>query len=251
MPTRLGIHIIGAPDNYVDWLRRLQPSVVKVKDHNSRDSLALLTAFVPHVVYRQYTDLTYHDPCEAFIAELDESLHKLHGMGLIWEGLNEPQINTEDEARQLNRWYVRFAELMHARGEKVAAYSFSTGNPVNLMLTPYLWPGLRASDYLALHEYYNRWSLWDQGARHTTWRKLVPPYYMRPILITEWGYDDGGDPNESGWRKHVSADEYAAILRRGVPLIQDTEGACLFTFGGGWDSFESWGVRDRILEIAG
>lgn len=245
--SKLGIHIIGPPDNHVDWLRELQPAVIKVMDWDSRESLELLRPLTPHLVYRQYTDLTYNDPPEQFVASLP--LKKLGGLGLVWEGLNEPIVSSVPEYWRLCWWYRDFGNLMHAQGEQCAAYSFSTGNPVNKMTLPFFWLGLQACDYVALHEYYSQKDGWAMAEGHKYWNQ-VPTPFRRKCLITECGYDNGGNRFTDGWlANRVSVECYLNILKEGLPLFEDTEGMALFTIGGDWKSFIVDGIKRELLTL--
>jgi hypothetical protein len=241
----IGIHIIGDPGKFFDYLRQLKPPAIKLMEWESPESIRELKTISPLVLYRKYTDLTYHDSADAFVASIP---NKLFGLGLIHEGINEPIISSPADAQALNTWTLRFAQLMHARGEQVAGYSFSTGNP-DLMLTPYLWTSMAQVDAISLHEYNSQAAGWSMGKVHSQWIQLVPKQYMKPILITEWGFDNGGDPAKDGWRANVSEAQYIDILKQGLPLLADTKGACLFTFGGGWPSFDSWPVHTQLLGL--
>ena len=251
MPSKLTHHIIGFDSKIFNLLEQMQPSIVKIYDYPSDTNVDQIRRRCPAtlIVYRQYTERTWNDPADAFVAELSDALAKLSGRGIIWEGLNEPVLNSAADATALSNWFVRFAELMHARGEKVAAFSFSTGNP-SLEYVPLLAPAATACDYLALHEYYNpTWGARD-FTRYRQFRAELPPAARKPILITECGVDDG---RNNGWQAYVSADQYLQILAEyDRALLQDPYllGATIFQYGTGgvWQSFDVAGIGQALAD---
>ena len=199
MPSKLTFHIMGFDDKIFDRLQQMQPSCVKLLDFPSDTNVDTIRQLCPQtlIVYRQTaaidSDLTR--PPEEYLAlpQVQDAMNKLAGRGVVWEGLNEPVINSAADASKLNAWYKQFANLMHARGEKVAAFSFSTGNPVSLDLVPLLADAGRACDYIALHEYFDA-STGNSGyARYRDFIPRLPPDARKPIIITECGTDDGGN----------------------------------------------------------
>lgn len=118
---------MGDPTAVQDVLRASGAKIAKVFDYESPDAINLIKGIVPLVIYRRYVDANYDSISpDAFVAALPD---KLFGLGMVWEGINEPILSTVAQAQALSAWYCRFAEIMHANGERVAAYSFSTGNP--------------------------------------------------------------------------------------------------------------------------
>jgi hypothetical protein len=242
MPSKLTFHIMGFDGKVLDQLQQMQPSTVKLFDFPSDTNIDEIRRRCPNtlLIYRQYTNLTFSNPADQFVTELDDTLNKLKGRGIIWEGLNEPVIKSAAEARALSDWFVRFASLMHAKNEKVAAYSFSTGNP-DLSFVPLLVPGVQACDYLAMHEYYypqvNSGS--DLG-RYRQFYNLLPADARKPILITETGADDG---QNNGWLKYYQPDQFMKILRDYDTLLRQDNyvmGATIFQYGAGdpWKTFD-------------
>ncbi len=249
MPSKLTFHIIGFDQRVYDYLQQMQPSLVKIYEFPSEANIDEIRRRCPntYIVYRQYTNLNFTDSADAFVAELDDALNKLSGRGIIWEGLNEPVLNSEQDARALCDWYVRFAELMHARGERVAAFSFSTGNPP-LEYVPLLVPAAVACDYLALHEYYSPSIGAADLTRYRAFRARLPRAARKPILITECGVDDG---RNNGWQSYLSPDAYLALLADyDRQLLQDAYviGATIFQYGGGapWQSFDVSMLGEQI-----
>ena len=251
MPSKLTFHLNGFDDKIFDRLERMQPGVVKVYEFPSDTNIDEMRRRFPRarIVYRQYTDLTYHDSADAYVAELRDTLAKLQGRGLIWEGINEPVLQNEADARALNQWFTRFAELMHAHGEQVAAFSFSTGNP-NLDYVPLLAQAATACDYLALHEYHHPEFGGGDLTRYRQFRARLPAAARKPILITECGVDDG---RNNGWQKYLSADQYRLLLENyDHELLRDSYvfGATIFQYGAGapWHTFNVAGIGTALAD---
>ncbi len=251
MPSKLTFHINGFDSKVLDLLAQMQPTCVKLFDFPSDTNVDEIRRRCPKtlIVYRQYTNLGYNDPADQYVAELNDTLNKLSGRGIIWEGLNEPILNSPADVQALTTWFVRFATLMHARNEKVAAFSFSTGNP-RLDWVPLLAPAARACDYLALHEYYAPTTGANDLARYRQFRAALPANARKPIVITECGVDDGSN---NGWQKYVSADQYLKILSDyDTQLAQDADviGATIYQYGGGapWQTFDVSPIGKRIAD---
>jgi len=255
MPSKISIHLSGYPNKTFDILAKMQPSVVKVFNQSSEMNIDAIRQTCPRaiIVYRQYTNLNYHGSADDFFAELGDTFNKLRGRGLLWEGINEPVVNSVDDAKALNAWYVRFAELMHAHGELVAGFSWSTGNPPQdkyEQVIPYIVEAAAAVDAHAFHEYYSIWGKeWDWG-RYRAFQAALPAHARKPVVITEAGLDDNGDPYTGGYRGKKSVQEYLEILKAyDAVLMQDPYvlGATVFEWGDyGWPSFEIDPMIDLI-----
>ncbi|MBI3914489.1 MAG: hypothetical protein HY327_09955 [Chloroflexi bacterium] len=251
MPSKLTFHLMSFDDKIFDLLARMQPSIVKVYDFPSDANIDEIRRRCPKslIVYRQYTNLTFNNAADAYVNELQDAFNKLKGRGIVWEGLNEPVLSSIADANALNTWFVRFAQLMHARGEKVAAFSFSTGNP-KLEYVPLLADAATACDYLALHEYYYPVGGASDLARYRQFRDQLPAAARKPILITETGVDGG---QNDGWLAHVSEDQYMQILADyDKELLKDADvvGATIFQYGAGapWSSFDVKTIGTRIAD---
>ena len=251
MPSKLSFHINGFDSKIFDLLEQMQPTLVKVYDFPSDSNIDEIRRRCPNalIVYRQYTDLDFNSTADAYVTELTDTLNKLRGRGIIWEGLNEPILNSEADARALAKWFERFAKLMHDRGEKVAAFSFSTGNP-RLEWVPLLAAAATACDYIALHEYYAPAAGAVMLARYRDFRAALPSAAQKPILITECCVDDG---QNGGWQAHVSQDQYMTILADyDKELLKDAYviGATIFQYGAGypWQSFDVSSIGRRIAD---
>jgi hypothetical protein len=253
MPSKLSLHLNAFPARVFDVIAQMQPTIVKVFNYPSDINIDTILARSPRtvVVYRQYTNLDYHSPADAFFAELRDTFNKLSGRGILWEGMNEPVVNSIDDARALNAWTVRFAQLVHAQGELVAGFSWSTGNPVQLaQVIPYLTAAAAAVDVHAFHEYYSTWGGEKDWGRYRQFEALLPPSSRKPVVITEAGLDDNGDPTTGGYRGKISNSEYLDILKRYDNLLLFDSyvlGATIYQWGdGNWPSFDLSPVIDPL-----
>ncbi len=264
MPSKLTFHLSGYPEKTFDVLARIQPSVVKVFNQSSEMNIDAIRTRCPGtiIVYRHYTNLGYRDSADAFFAELGNTFQKLSGRGILWEGLNEPVVQSVEDAQALNAWYVRFAEILHAYGEQAVGFSWSTGNPTPdklPLIIPYLVDAAAATDVHAFHEYYSTWGGDKDWCYYRVFEEMLPPHARKPVVITEAGYDDTGDPMTGGWRGKVSAREYIEILKAyDARLMQDPYvlGATIFQWGDtGWFSFDLTevveGLADYIVSVGG
>jgi len=247
MPSKLSVHLNSYPSNAFDVLERMQPSIVKIFNQSSEMNIDEIRRRCPNtlIVYRHYSTRDYHEPAERFFDEMRDTLNKLRGRGIIWEGINEPIVQTADDARALNAWTVRFAQLMHNEGELVAGFCWSTGNPTPDKLPivlPHLVDAAAAVDVHAFHEYYKQNGGQTDWRRYRDFERALPAHARKPIIITEAGWDDNGDPYTGGYRGKVSEQQYLEILKQyDAALMQDPYvlGATVFQWGdGAWPSFE-------------
>lgn len=271
MSSKLSIHIRDYPDNIWDVVSRMQPSIIKIFDHTSEMNIDTLRRVAkPLVIFRQFTrlnDFQAHSADE-FVAELARdggALSKLAGKGILWEGINEPGIGQDGSendiarAKALNTWYVRFAELMHKRGEKVVGFSWSTGNPTDRQLRwiiPHITEAAEAVDAHAFHEYAKPRSPKpdsDWGC-YRRFEQALPGAARKPVVITEAGIDDLGDAHASGWAAHnISVRDYVNLLAQYDALLAEDEyvlGATIYTLKDhDWPSFEIEGeVLSRLAD---
>ncbi len=157
MPSKLSFHISGYTAKTFDILEKVQPSVVKVFDDNSEMNIdEIRRRCGALIVYREVSDFDYRHTADEFYFLIKNSLDKLRGRGIIWEGVNEPVPNSTDDAKALNKWITRFAQIMHSEGELVGGFSWSTGNPTPAkldLIAPYLVEAAAACDFHTFHEY--------------------------------------------------------------------------------------------------
>jgi len=77
--------------------------------------------------------------------------------------------------------------------------------------------------------------------RYRKYLEFIPELRGIPLLLTEGGFDSGGDPNSDGWRTHLSAGDYLGWLDWFDARLReddDVVGVTLFSVGAGWPSFD-------------
>jgi hypothetical protein len=257
MPSKLSIHLSAYPSKAFDILEKMQPSVVKVFNQNSEMNIdEIRRRCGALIIYREYVDLDYHQSADEYYFKMKPSLDKLRGRGIIWEGLNEPVPNSVQEAKLLNSWYVRFAQIMHSEGELVAGFSWSTGNPTPAnwdSIVPYVVEAAAAVDLHAFHEYYNLTIGGQDWGLYRRFEQAMPANARKPVVITEAGFDESGQA-QGGYIGKISNDEYLNVLKQyDQVLLQDPYvlGATIYQWGdGNWPSFDLGPVIDQLADYA-
>jgi hypothetical protein len=255
MPSKLSIHLSAYPPQAFDVLGKMQPGIVKVFNNNSEMNIdEIRRRCGALIVYREYVDLDYHQSADAFYFKIKNSIDKLRGRGILWEGLNEPVTSSIDDAKALNAWYVRFAQIMHSEGERVAGFSWSTGNPTPAQwdsVVPYVVDAAAAVDVHAFHEYYNPRAPGADWGQYRKFERAMPPEARKPVVITECGYDDSGQPS-GGYQGKISNDQYIQILKQyDQVLLQDPYvlGATIYQWGdGAWPSFDLGPIINQLSD---
>lgn len=284
--SKLSLHISQwlDPDRTYDFIERTRPPVVKVFGDAGLDDAKIReaksrspgTTFVGRMYFpnqgierdeREPVDtvMTYDPIADArgAFAQMRDIIEKMRGLVDVWEGYNEIPIDTEKpltdrerkKASNYNAFTVEMARLMHDAGMKYAAYSFSTGNPVHVELWDLLVDGLRASDYLALHEYIAPDENWtefnfDMCIRYRQIQAHVPASARRPILITECGADYLG---QQGFKGKISVPDYLSKMQQyDADLMRDpyVVGATIYCYGINapqWKTYDIGGDFSRAL----
>lgn len=289
--SKLSLHISDwlNPELTYDFIERTRPPLIKVFGDGGLDDAKIReakqrspgTIFVGRMYFpAQGIERDEHTPVDTVfnydpLADAQNAFQqmrgiteKMRGLVTIWEAYNEIPIDTEhpltdrerQKARNYNAFTVEMARLMHEAGMKYAAYSFSTGNPVHVELWDLLLEGLRASDYLALHEYIapnEAFSDFDFGMcnRYREIYARIPEEARKPILITECGADYLG---QQGFKGKISVPKYLAMMGQyDAKLMQDPYviGATIFCYGINapqWKTYDiggdfAKGLRDYML----
>lgn len=284
--SKLSLHISDwvNPDFTYDFIEQTRPPIVKVFGNSGLDDAKIreahnhspATVFVGRVYFpdqqverdeRTPVDTVFnYDPladARGAFAQMQGILAKTAGLVTVWEGYNEVPLDTTapltdrelQKARNYNAFTVEMARLMHGAGLQYAAYSFSTGNPVHLELWDLLLDGLRASDYLALHEYIapnEQWTEFDKSMcnRYRAVHSRLPADARKPILITESGADYFG---EHGYKGRISVPAYMALLAGyDAELMRDpyVVGAAIYCYGVDdrkWVTYDIGGDLSRVL----
>ncbi len=284
--SKLSFHISNwlDPDTTFDLIGKMQPAVVKVFSDGGLDDMKIAEArrrspktlwigrkYFPEQVLERLDDLypgaalNDYDPqadAQNVFQQMKNDLDKFKDVIDIWEGLNEVPIDTDQpltdrnhqKARAYSAFTVALAKLIQGTGKKFAAYSFSTGNPVHVELWDDLLDGLRASDYLALHEYIapdQEWQTFYTGMcnRYRAIYARVPADAQRPVLITECGDDYLGS---QGYRGMISNDFYLSQLKAyDAELMKDpvVVGATIYCYGLNSPAWRSYDIGGNLAQM--
>jgi hypothetical protein len=280
--SKLGIYVIAlAGIDILDYVRHALPRLILSMDH-SPDLWRQVKQLSPNtfILGRYYLDdgeQVYFDQPELRAAQFFERMRpdaeKMRGIYDAWMGYNESVVQSDAEARRLSRFYVEWGRRMRAADLRSAAYSFSTGapaagfpNPDGSCCEPNYWPlladGVRACDYLSLHEYSAPRMQDLQGFLCLRYRRVwesLPPDAHRPILITETGIDGGVIPGgnfaQKGWTFFTNQDGYLSELQwYDDNLLADDYvlGATIFTMNP-WGAQGSFAIAhaDKIRDYIG
>lgn len=284
--SKLSLHISDwvNPDFTYDFLERTRPPLVKVfgvaglDDAKIREAKSRSpgTVFVARMYFPEQgiekdettpvdTVFNYDPLADARNAfeQMRPLLDKFGAVIDVWEGYNEIPIDTpapltereRQKARNFSTFTVELARLLHGAGQRYAAYSFSTGNPVHIELWDLLVDGLRASDYLALHEYIapdENWQAFNLTMcnRYRQVYDRLPADARKPLIITECGADYLG---QQGFQTRISAPVYLAKMAEyDRELMRDpyVVGATMFCYGiddKRWKTYDIGGDFTRLL----
>ncbi len=221
MSTKLTYDIAGWGDGSIYSAAALaQLQGCKNEMSLSEMNLERLTreAGVQHFVFRpQYPgvqDPRFPDqlPVAAALRYIDDVMTKPGWpRGHAWELLCEPECDTADKIDALCDYYSEAIDGLHARGEFVAAFSFSTGNPTPERLYLLQRPKVKAllqkfrkGDLVAVHEYF-------VNAGHALAVMRALPLQV-DYALTEYGFDIAGDPSHNWHDQGISDDEYMRLL---------------------------------------
>ncbi len=284
--SKFSLHISDwlNPELTYEFIERTRPAVVKVFGDAGLDDMKIREAktrspasvfvgrmYFPHQgIEKDETapvDTVFHyDPSADARSAFDPMrgiIEKMRDLVTVWEGYNEIPIDTQapltererQKARNYNAFTVEMARLMHQAGLRYAAYSFSTGNPVHIELWDLLLDGLRASDYLALHEYIapnETFSEFNFGMcnRYRQIYARLPADARKPLLITECGADYNG---EQGYKGKISVPKYLSMMGQyDAELMKDAYvvGATIFCYGindPDWKTYDIGGDFTKAL----
>lgn len=264
--SKLGIYVIslGGVD-VVEYVRQAMPRVILSMDHNP-GTWQQVKQVSPNtmIVGRHYVDdgdqIFADQPVQratALFNNMKPDMEKMRGIYDAWMGYNESVINSESDARALSQFYVTWGNLMRAANLKSAAYSFATGTPAAGFPNPdgngnepnywaFLADGLRACDYLSLHEYSAPLMKTLEGflcLRYRHVHDILPADARRPIIITETGIDGGviagGASAQKGWTFFTNEDGYLSELQwYDNNLLSDD-----YVLGATIYSLNPWGIQ--------
>jgi len=126
----------------------------------------------------------------------------------VWEAVNEPPVGAQEQRAKLSEFTLRWIELMHGEGLKVAALSLSVGWP-QIGTAHEFADVAREADYLSMHEYsaprMQDGESWYCLRYRRTVQELADVGVAPPqIFITEAGIDGGCEGRGGkGWKSYT------------------------------------------------
>lgn len=271
--SKLGVYVISSGGSkLIEYARLARPRVILSMDHNvetwQQVKQVSPNTFILGRFYLDDGEQVFDQPeinAMDFFNRMKPAMEKMRGIYNAWMGYNESVVQSVADAQNLSRFYVEWGRLMREAGFGSAAYSFATGNPAAGFPNadgngnePNYWTwladGLRACDYLSLHEY-SAPHLQDlQGflcLRYRHVRDILPPDARKPILITECGLDGGviagGAMAQKGWTFFTNQDGYLSQLQwYDSQLLADD-----YVLGATIYSWNPWGIQGSFaIDVA-
>lgn len=278
--SKLSLHLINQYTAGAARVIAAHPRVLKILDTHepmlraARDYKRITPQ--GKVVLRIYTSVRYavqDDPAASardfWTKVLEPPLRKLSASdrALIdyLEGPNEgdstPTWGSLQDAEWLSRFWVELAERIHQGGFRPCIGSIAVGNPggdaeQRRGLLAAFVPALRKARSLGGAWSYHAYTLqYTTDPSRETWYSLryrqlhddlvreAPDLAGMPLILTEGGVDESGNPAESGWRARGTAERYQQWLAwfdRELRRDRYVVGCTLFQIGDpeGWSSFD-------------
>ncbi len=265
--------------NTTPWMRTLLDSkfrkyTLAIKAINPR----VPDAYPNHkIIGRMIIKGEYNDPWEHSLIERREAgaeeyfrtllpeYQQRKGIVSVWEGPNEPALDTVQQCQNLVAFYRRLAQLMHDEGLLLAGFQASVAQPQVRAAVPGCphWSILgEIYTFVDLRTRHSYWlprgvsapsvgptDVWTALRHRLDEAELISLGFdtknMPPLAITEGGIDGGvhGYGKGLGWKDLCSAAQYRAELSEWYgELDKDSYvlGGCLFTAGPtpDWEPFE-------------
>lgn len=179
-------------------------------------------------------------------------------------GDNEVVVHSAKAMSNLARYDIERMKILARVGKKAAICGLATGNPSDMSMLEHYLPAMEAAvkygAVLHLHQYdwptigaNGKWlpyrhELFYDGCPEHGWAG-VPNHLKIPIIITEFGLDQGAVENGilGSWRSlQLSPRAYMDELERGQRRLMQSPwviGACIFCVGnasGKWVFFDFW-----------
>lgn len=281
MGNLLGVYwsVMHRPPQHYDFLRRLQPAVLKIMDGGAPD-YAWAYANLPdaliiardHPLSEQHDDML-RDPAGTGVRHAREWDQHANRLGLdrkrtLVLGINEPRVWEPGVPEALRQYTIAMCDEGARLGLRVGAKQLSVGWPGNNGAdTPpdwSQWHGVedaikRGNHVLVLHEYwadqgpFENWGWWGGRGIKCPWQV--------PIVIGECGIDmyvkDGSvDKRSRGWIGRVSPGRYADELwefNRRWAEDERFEGSCVYALDCAdcetWGCFNVESACDAILAL--
>lgn len=279
--SKLGVFVISLNGiDILDYVQHSKPRVILSMDH-SPDIWRQVKQISPNTFllgrhYLEDGEQLFDQPelrAQQLFDKMRPDAETMRGIYDAWMGYNESVIDSDDAATRLSQFYVKWGQLMRSAALRSAAYSFSTGTPAagfpnsnGIGNEPNYWTlladGVRACDYLSLHEYSAPTLQTLQNYLMLRYRQAwasLPDDAHRPILITECGLDGGviagGGMAQKGWTYFTNEDGYLGELQwYDNELLTDdyVVGATIFTLNA-WGTQNSFsiGSANKIRDFIG
>ncbi|GMU20174.1 MAG: hypothetical protein AMXMBFR13_02730 [Phycisphaerae bacterium] len=277
--SKIGIHLIDRNTAGVRRITDAHPRVIKILDTSGPmlEAARQYKSTTPEgiVVLRVYTgkryELTANPESSArdfFKSVLASPLKKLserdrRSIDYV-EGPNEcdstPCWDSIRTTTWFNDFWVTLAPMIAEAGFKPCTFNIPVGNPPGplsevLKKIDAIVPALRVCQKLggawSYHAYTPKWStdLGYQLSYSLRYRRFYehlakahPDLKDLPLILTEAGFDTGGNPEKSGWQANGTAEQFQQWLTWWDKQLQEDPyvlGSTLFQIGtSNWPSFE-------------
>ena len=152
----------------------------------------------------------------------------------VLQTINEPVIDTPQEASRLCVSELGRMQFVHELGGHYCIFNFAVGNPANFSLWQYLVPAIGAmqpGDYVGLHAY---WGIDPTNTWHVSRWQHVPELRDVPIICTEGGRDVVEGQGWPGWKGHVNREQYLGEIETVNGILErfpNVHGYALYTLG--------------------
>lgn len=293
--SKLGVFILSSYSAGAKQIVTAGPNVIKVMDPHlipsvlqaARDYKSQYPQGI--VVLRIYTPgkkyIVTDDPIgsaeEYFRQNIEQPLNTLGSNLSLFDYIespneadNTPIWSTIEEMTWLAKFWKRLAELNYQKGIKTCAASIAVGNvggsndeEIGQHIAPFV-DTLRYLKSIGGAWCYHAYTLQiSQDPEIEQWYSLryrkfykylqsnAPDVATIPIILSEGGIDQTGDPKTSGWKGRVSIDQYVAWLKwfdSEIKKDQFVLGTTLFQIGDStWSSFNLEPLVSPLVAILG
>ncbi len=227
---RIGSGSYGSNSEVLHAVKRLNPKVILLEG-NALGMAAELRRTFPDALM---VGRLYIDPVTSQYLSDPEHYGRVHAENCVrtgrpeidvWQGLNEPYMNTVEAARRAARFEKAFSDRVQELGKKSVVLNLAVGNPgdMEIMLLPEVVDLLATADYAGYHSY---GGINDQ--------LLIGP--QSPYFALRWRFY-AGMYEERGLRMPP------VIYTEVNTFYQWKEGHTK----AGYEPFEPWQIRDDLI----
>jgi len=278
--SKLSVHFIGRYTPGGQQIVRAGPRLIKILDLG--DDMRRAVREYKHLYPKGIVVLRIYTPTRYSERDSPELCARRFWDDVLWppisrlpgserrlidylEGPNEGDSTPTWESTASVRWFARFwmalAPIIRRHGFRPCIGSIAVGNPggtpeqVEEKIAAFA-PALRQASWLGGAWSYHAYSLrYTTDATEESWyclryrrlhevlKRRFPELARMPVILTEGGIDESGDPNRSGWQARGTPERYQEWLKwfdselRRDPYVV---GVTLFQIGNpeGWRSFD-------------